>query len=173
MAFEQTRLHLEPGKRYLLSAWVSRDSIDRPTYRSPDALPAATRLGLQVVFHRTNRSELSRDSIAQPISSVIDGWQRIEQPFTVPDSAAYIDLRFQNGDSASYFDDVRVQPFDASMETYVYESSNLRLIARLDGNNFAELYGYDPEGSLTVVNRETVNGFMTLREIRAHTRERP
>jgi hypothetical protein len=66
-----------------------------------------------------------------------------------------------------FIDDIRVQPFDASMETFVYDPMNLRLMATLDDNNFALVYEYDEEGQLTRVKKETFQGVLTVTEVRS------
>jgi hypothetical protein len=171
--FEQLRLKLATGKKYLLAAWVSRLGDDVPTFRSTDATPPAEKLGLQVVFLNAAGDEIGRDSLAQPEGPVIEGWQQINREFTLPTDAARITIIAQNGTASAYFDDLRISPADANMETYVYDPMNYRLLAKLDANNFAELYGYDEEGALHLLRQETVRGIMTTREIRAHVRERP
>lgn len=101
-------------------------------------------------------------------SEIIEGWQRHEWVYKVPPgTSGALTVRLQNlGSVNSYFDDVRIHPFDANMQTYVYHPINLRVIAVLDNNNFATLYEYDQEGNLIRVKKETERGIVTLQESR-------
>jgi len=174
-SFLQPRLHLEPNQRYVFTVWVSRDSLDVATFKSG---AGAVKLGVEVQFVDAVGTVLSGAPLAEPDGPIIDGWQRIETTFTMPAKAERIALRFQNGSNAAgtslkaYFDDIRVFPVDANMESYVYDPMNYRLVALLDNNNFARFFAYDDEGILQLVQQETVRGIMTLQETRLHLRER-
>ena len=72
-----------------------------------------------------------------------------------------------------FFDDVRIFPEAASFESYVYDLQTRRLIAKLDENNFASLFGYSPDGRVEVIRHETVRGVLAESESRLHIRERP
>ena len=63
-----------------------------------------------------------------------------------------------------YFDDVRVQPFESEMTSYVYDNTTLRLMAQLDDRGYAVFYEYDDEGMLIRQKRETERGIMTITE---------
>ncbi len=104
-----------------------------------------------------------------PIGSIIDGWQKIEGVF---DLTGYINLEIKlltTGSEASYFDDIRIQPFNSSMITYVYDPLTLRLVAELDERNYAKLYEYDEEGKLIRIKKETEKGIMTIQETRENS----
>lgn len=173
--FEQLELHLEPGRRYVVSGWVSRDSTDVPTFA---AATGASPIGLQVrIFAGASELTGSRPAAFEPSGPVIDGWQRIEGEFLMPAGADRIDLAYLSGSdsagTAHYFDDVRVLPRDAGLQTFVYDLRTRRMLARLDDNNFAIFFGYAPDGTTELVRRETVRGILTERESRLHVRERP
>ncbi|WP_410960376.1 hypothetical protein, partial [Salmonella sp. SAL4431] len=73
-----------------------------------------------------------------PTGSIIEGWQRYESVITIPQTATSISIAFNNThNSAVYFDDFRIHPFNANMKSFVYHSSSLRLMSELDGNNYA------------------------------------
>jgi hypothetical protein len=98
----------------------------------------------------------------------VDRWQKIGGRFNLKQGYKTVKIRFINKSSVSGFiDDIRVQPFDASMETYVYDPKNLRLMSTLDENNFAIIYEYDEEGELTRVKKETFQGILTMNEARS------
>ena len=69
----------------------------------------------------------------------------------------------------SYFDDIRLQPFQAAMSTYVYDPVSLRLSAVLNEHNFAIFYEYDQEGNLARTEKETEDGRITVQEVRSST----
>jgi len=64
-------------------------------------------------------------------------------------------------------DDVRIQPFNSEMVSYVIDPVSLRLWATLDSRNFATFYQYDEEGSLVRIIQETERGKVTVQENRA------
>lgn len=70
------------------------------------------------------------------------------------------------------FDDIRVQPDDASMKCYVYDPVTTRLVAEFDERHFATRYEYDAEGRLNRTKKETERGVMTIQEGRMSMPER-
>jgi hypothetical protein len=95
---------------------------------------------------------------------IIDGWQRLEQEFVVPAGATSFAIRLECTNGNCLFDDIRVQPFDGSMKTYVFDPVTLRLSAELDERNYATFYEYDEEGKLVRIKKETERGIMTIQE---------
>lgn len=98
---------------------------------------------------------------------IIEGWQQITDTLVIPDGVSRIEISFRSAGGVSFFDDFRIQPFNASMKTYVYDPVNIRLMAVLDENNFATIYEYDGEGLLSRTKKETEQGVVTLMEVRA------
>jgi hypothetical protein len=94
---------------------------------------------------------------------VVEGWKRIELPFTISGDSFQLDL-VPSG--TVYIDDIRILPFDGQMSSYVYDDTSLRLVAQLDESNFATFYEYDEEGTPIRVKKETERGVMTLKENR-------
>ncbi len=192
--FDQPRLHLKSAKRYLISAWVSLGSVgtnaaDVPTYAP--APGSGRTLGLQVSYHPTAGASQVLASFT-PDGPVIDGWQRIEGVFQTPTlpagatavggftiaflnsvPAAGVRVRPTNVPQPAYFDDLRIQPEDASLVGFVYDPDTRRMTAALDENNFATFYRYAPDGRLDLVRRETVRGVLSEQEARLHIQERP
>jgi hypothetical protein len=152
------------GKRMVLSAWVREDCGN----------PAGTPC-YKTIYDKTV-IELRRDGTTfipitlVPTGNIIDGWQKIEGEFTVPNDFNYyrVDMILKNIDPgrASYFDDIRIHPFNSIMKSYVYDRRNLRMSAELDENNHASFYEYDEEGQLIRVKKETVQGIKTVKESR-------
>lgn len=66
-------------------------------------------------------------------------------------------------------DDIRVQPADAQMTTYVYDPVSLRLVASFDDQHFALRYQYNAEGKLIRKQADTERGLKTLQETHYHT----
>jgi hypothetical protein len=156
---------LETGK-YVLSAWVKEDA----------ALPtqiAYTKPTVTVNFYDANPNLPTPPLVpSYPLQAkglIIDGWQRIEEEFEVPDNAAFIEIVLATSSGDAYFDDIRVYPTDGTMQSYVYDPVSLKLVATLDENNYATLYEYDQEGNLTRTKKETERGIITIQESRKAT----
>ena len=108
--------------------------------------------------------------------SSIDGWRKLDVEFTSPASGnVIIELRSARltGTNGTYafFDDIRLQPFNSSIKTFVYDASRLWLIAELDNKNYATFYNYDEEGILTQIKKETERGIMTVQSTRSNTKK--
>lgn len=148
-----------PGEEYLLSAWV------KESYDTDHPQPASYKnAAIRVAF---NDGDIDRLELFQARGPVIDGWQRIERSFTVPENAYNILIELvNNGDTEAYFDDIRVHPFQSHMKSFVYDPYTQRLVAELDENNYATHYEYDDEGILIRVKKETSRGVMTIKETR-------
>lgn len=150
---------LTPGTKYVFSTWVKEDK---------DCL-CESYTGNQVCF-RFGMGNNNPDSIitAKPAGNIIEGWQRYEQVFTVPAAASGMSMILKStGSSAVYFDDIRIHPYNAAMQSFVYNPLNLRLMAQLDENNYATYYEYDDEGTLIRLKKETERGVVTIKETRS------
>jgi hypothetical protein len=179
----QPQLNLKPGMQYVVSAWVSRGApgnvqSDVATYATGGAKPGGLKLEFDTFHASAHPISSVSTAIFEPSGPVIDSWQRIEGVFTVPFNAQQVAINFLSGNGAQfgnplYFDDVRILPEDASLESYVYDQTTLRLIATLDQNNFATFFGYAPNGKVEVIRRETMRGVLAEKEGRIHLRERP
>ncbi len=144
----------EPGKRYVLSAWVQESLPGALTFAGPEILLQFAPVNITLGPFKGK-------------GQIIDGWQRIEEAFTVPVGSQRIKIVLgNNGGNDVYFDDIRFFPFDASMKSFVYDPQTLRLMAELDENNYATFYEYDEEGKLIRVKKETERGVMTIQESR-------
>jgi PKD repeat protein len=158
----------DPGD-YIISVWVREDwsasSVGSSVY-------TYTNSGVSVSFVPPSTTyNFIPNSTTDPI---IEGWQRIEGKFTVPAGATNMNISLNNNNTTSintYFDDIRVHPFNGNMKTYVYDPITLRLAAELDENNYATLYEYDEEGKLIRVKKETQRGVMTIKESRSSNKK--
>ena len=108
-----------------------------------------------------------------PEGPEIDGWRRIEGEFTVPSGATSITVHLKNThpSSASFFDDVRIHPFLAGMQTTVYDPETFLPLATHDGYNFTTYYNYDENLNLVRIRVETVDGIKTITESESATQK--
>jgi hypothetical protein len=146
------------GKKMLVGAWVKeQDSCSCQTYTNNHLVVSFTLAG-------GGTSSVSLN----PSGNIIEGWQRYEGVLTIPANATAMSLTMQaSASSTTYFDDIRIHPFNGEMKSYVYNSVNLRLMAELDENNYATFYEYDDDGTLVRVKKETERGVMTIKETRS------
>jgi PKD repeat protein len=150
-----------PAGDYIIGIWVKEANENVKTY---------THAGVKISF-------TADPTVFGPFfpdvtkNKIIDGWQRIEEKFTVPVSATQIIIELVNTSNSAdvHFDDIRVHPFNGSMKSFVYDPVNLRLMAELDENNYATMYEYDEEGKLIRVKKETERGIMTIKESRQNS----
>jgi hypothetical protein len=181
-------MFLEPGKRYTLESWLRMDKITFTGDREYPWEYLDEYSGyMEVVF--LGSCDSLGSIILSPAGNKIEGWQRIHGDFIVPTilngqvvEGIRIDLvgtdasdfSITEGISVnstpyrivSFFDDLRIFPFDAQVKSYVYDQTTLRLKAELDNNNYATFYEYDQEGNLVRIKRETERGVYTVKENR-------
>jgi len=104
----------------------------------------------------------------RPSGVIIEGWQRYEGVITIPSDATNMSITMlATGSVPVYFDDLRIHPFNADMQSFVYNPTTLRLMAQLDQNNYALFFEYDDDGTLIRVKRETERGIQTVKETRS------
>ncbi len=163
-----------PGEKYVLSAWV-KETGHSVVIEGEDL----TGEDLMITSYENSVIALSFENSDEVIGAmaegaIIDGWQRIYTEFTVPAEAVKMHLDLGNtGIGESYFDDIRVFPFNGNMKSYVYDPVTMRLVAELDNENYATFYEYDEEGALIRVKKETEKGVMTIREARQAKQKTP
>lgn len=159
-----------PAKKYVLSYWVKEKILNAPV--TTEVLDYANSI-IDVSLTGGTGSVIP-GSLKK--SEIIDGWQRFEYTFSISAGATgNINFTLNNIDNggpfiASYFDDIRVHPFNSNMKSFVYDQVTLKYVAELDANNFATFYEYDEEGSLVRVKKETEKGIMTIQETKNHTK---
>ena len=144
------------GKKMEISAWVKEnDSCTCQQYTADHVELSFTVGGV------TSGTPLS------PRGNIIEGWQRYDTMIVIPNGATGLTLTLSASPTViTYFDDIRIQPFNAEMKSYVYNPITLRLMAELDENNYATFYEYDNDGTLTRVKKETERGILTIKETR-------
>ncbi|MET0466546.1 MAG: hypothetical protein ABW007_25535 [Chitinophagaceae bacterium] len=147
---------LMPNQKMLFSAWVKGNCNNVTT-------TCDSKVMLDYEGGSTQVDEF------HPTGPMIEGWQRYEGVFTVPQTqASKMNLRLVNsGSSPVYYDDIRMHPFKSNMKSYIYDPVNMRLVAELDANNYASFYEYDFEGTLIRTKAETREGIKTVTETRS------
>ncbi|PKP04004.1 MAG: hypothetical protein CVU11_06495 [Bacteroidetes bacterium HGW-Bacteroidetes-6] len=88
----------------------------------------------------------------------IDGWRRMYGEFEIPSGTFTSFQIILSAGTRSYFDDIRIHPFNSSMKTMVFDAKTMQLKAELDDQNFATIYVYNNEGGIMNVLRETAKG---------------
>lgn len=142
----QTEFSVVAGKKYVVTAWVFSGASG--------AVPSLTVTG-----------GVGVTTTIMP--QRIEGWQRVETVFTAPSSGTVsIHWAYTGGNGSERLDDIRIQPFQSAMKTYVYDPVTLWLVASLDDRNFATYYNYDEEGKLVQVKSETERGIFTAKTSR-------
>jgi len=145
------------GKQIVVSCWIKEGmQCAGNTY-------ANNRLSIVV-----KGSSDSTTVIATLSGAIIEGWQRYEQVVTLPAGTTQLSVNLQSLNSmVVYLDDLRIHPYNANMQSFVYDPVSLRLMAQLDENNYATLYEYDDDGTLIRTKKETERGIKTITESRS------
>jgi hypothetical protein len=152
-----TDFSIPVNEKMLISTWV-RESCTAPCNKT-----TYTNSQLTVLFDNGEPSV-----VLTPSGPIIEGWQRVEGVFTATAGATQATLRINNSSGSSiYVDDVRIHPYNANMQSYVYDPASLRLTAQLDANNYATFYDYDEDGGLIRTKVETKEGVKVISETRS------
>lgn len=150
-----TPLKKQDNQKYKISAWVKED-LDIDNLSNPISRIFVSTTGLSPI-----NVEL------KPDGQIIDGWRQINGEFDISGNESTIRITLSPSSvGRTYFDDIRVFPFNASVKTHVFDPYSLRLMAELDENNFASFYEYNEEGSLVRTKKETERGIFTIQEVR-------
>jgi hypothetical protein len=164
---------LDPTKRYWMSAWVMVNEPDQVKSYNPNNYENSVDLdGLLLDDPYIELEFFGPDNTVQlfPSGNIIDGWQRIVGEFTVPLGTNDLGVNlYADNTFSTYFDDIRIHPFNGSMKSYVYDGETFWLVAELDDNNYATFYEYDNEGGLVRIKKETARGIVTIQETRSGT----
>jgi hypothetical protein len=149
---------------YVIGAWL-KDSVS--AYDTSFLQPT-----IKVILK--NNGTIVNTYSFKASGKIIEGWQRLEGVFTIPSSGVNtVEVKLMASSShCSWFDDLRIHPFNSNMKSYAYDPITLRLMAEMDENNYASFYEYDQEGNLMRVKKETENGISTLKESRSSIKKR-
>lgn len=118
-------------------------------------IKATTAAGAEVILASANSEGKS-----------IDGWKQLNVVFVIPPNIRSITVELNPGTTA-WYDDIRIQPYNSSIKSFVYNPYTLRLMATLDENNYSTRYEYDTEGYLIRIKKETEDNVVTLQELRS------
>ncbi len=154
----------KPGQEYIVSGWVKEEHATQVMSYSSSYI--------RVNFYN-QQGNIIQSTDFNPVGHIIDSWQRIADTFIIPGNATDIEveLRNDNQNIVSYFDDIRVHPFNSNMKTYVYDPQTQWLMAEQDENNYSTFYEYDNQGGLVRIKKETEKGIYTVQETRSsHTK---
>lgn len=145
------------GTKYIITGWVKEgNSNNAITYSGPT---------LKLNFLGANESSI----LIKASGEIVDGWQQIKAEVIIPADAVKMEIELLNeGTEQVWFDDIRFQPFNSSMVSYVYDQETFQLVAELDDENFKTEYIYDKDGNLIKTNVETIDGVRTVSESRSH-----
>jgi hypothetical protein len=115
------------------------------------------------MYHPTispdNQSGATVNGVTATLSeTVVAGNWKLYNYYVDLDANTSINLSVTNSSSGGYyFDDFRMHPIYASMNSYVYDEDTDELIYILNANNLAIRYVYDPAGRLCKTFAETAN----------------
>lgn len=147
------------NQKYILSAWVKENEVQGSLVKNYEYAQ------IEILFPGSTTTTAGSFKAK---GKIIEGWQKIEEEFTIPPDATEITVRLINTNPSvnAYYDDIRVHPFNSSFKSFVYDPVTLRLMAELDDRNYATKYEYDLEGKLIRVKKETERGIETIKESR-------
>ena len=152
------------GESYWMSAWVKVKISDQVmTYDNGVN-------GANIVLVGYGSTGFTSPTTLYPTGEIIDGWQRMVGKINIPSGTENVYVKLNaDDDFPTYFDDIRIHPFNGSMKSYVYDGETFWLTSELDDNNYATFYEYDNEGGLIRIKKETSRGIVTIQETRSHT----
>lgn len=134
----------------------------------------STYVNNKVVIYYTKANGSATTDTVKTLGNIVEGWQRFEKAVVIPADAVKITFSLQTDKTyTTYFDDLRIHPYKANMQSFVYDPVSLRLMAELDENNYATFYEYDDDGTLIRVKKETERGIKTIKETRSVLSKRP
>lgn len=101
---------------------------------------------------------LKLNGVVQTVSETVEAglWKQFN--YYVDVSGTSLNLAVSCNAAGHYFDDFRIHPVYASMNSYVYKDVTDELVYILDSNNMATKYVYDPAGRLCKTYAEVPNG---------------
>lgn len=155
---------LKPNAKYRISGWVKHaQEIDNDEYQTVNELTYDDeQTKIQIAIDETPIFEFA------PSGEMVDYWQKITGEFTLPEGTEEISIVLQgSGNYDTFFDDIRINPIDSTLKSFVYDQESQKLMAELDENNYATFYEYDKEGGLVRVKKETEKGIFTIQESRS------
>ncbi len=147
----------DPGKTYEAKVWVHKSS------------PVTARLAINIKGVSTTSSPINTtvDVYKNNAANVqVGDWILMKCQLTIPANLDYtaatylvppdLTVFIDNGvGGVAYFDDLMFSPVDIPISGNVFDMRTSRLIAVLDGENFATFMNYDAAGRVTSIYKET------------------
>ncbi len=162
LLLDETIIH----KNNLIGVYEPMDGKNILSYWVKSDAEINAKSALKVLAYNSGASLLTMVNSVS-VGDKIEGWRKVDVSFEIPSGTANVVIRMVNPtEGAVYFDDLRVYPAAATMKSYVYDYTSMRLMAELDENNYATFYEYDEDGALIRVKKETERGIMTIKESR-------
>ncbi|MBI4648354.1 MAG: hypothetical protein HY738_17660 [Bacteroidia bacterium] len=103
-------------------------------------------------------------SLQMKQSAKIGYWRLYEGTLKTNVSGNEVSIGIEHNNNSLIIDDIRIQPSDAQVNTYVYDVNTHKLITSFDAQHFGLFYQYDAKGQLVRKQKETVRGVKTLQE---------
>lgn len=150
----------ELGKKDLIQVWIKTENPNIPTV-------SLTVIGKDEGDYSLTTIHTQSFNLVQSCGE----WGLFEcvvdYSYPTPNSSGLNVIYQMNCTGASsyntYVDDVRIQPLESEMVTYVYDDQ-YRIVANFDSQHFALIYQYNEEGKLIRKLKETTEGIVTLSE---------
>lgn len=149
------------ARKYVISGWIKGDVAS-------EADPTNTSKA-KIVVEGFAGTVSTYTAIAVKAGPKVEGWTRVMTEFELPagQNIDNVSIKLIPGSGDTYFDDIRIHPYDGNMKSFVYDYRTSRLMAELDENNYATFYEYNDEGQLLRNKKETEKGIVTLKETRS------
>jgi hypothetical protein len=147
---------LKPGRKYLISYWVTGINGSSPSGTKP------------FVTINNNATPTIPNSQSENKKVTVNGktWYLHSGIFTFPENCTSIKLGCSG--TYVYVDDFRIQPVEANLMGYVYNQWG-ELTNILDDNNLYTEFTYDAMGRLVKTTKETFSsGVKKINEIKYH-----
>jgi len=150
----ESKINLDDSKEYLIQFWMylgNNETISISPLRIEFANPSFQPINI-------GESQLS-------ILTRVGQWVQLETSFTPTNSGEYDFLIINtNLNEEFYYDDLRIFPSQAVIESFVYDKNQGNLLASLDNDNYALFYHYDAQNRLIRKSKETYKGVKNIAE---------
>lgn len=163
---EMTITNQHMNKGILFKVWVKTDFNDRTIiddYLKADLKDVGNNITFSQSFNKVAQAGEWYLYEARILPAHLSG-------FTVGNTLkTYVNYQFtSHGSENIWIDDVRIQPMDAQVTTYVYDVITHRLLTTFDDQHFGLFYQYNAEGKLVRKLIETEKGLKTVQETQYH-----